>query len=1128
MVKRLFANKLFWGIFALISVASVGLAFQYADEAFPVVALDIRMSREAALDTAVDLAKSNGWGPRNPSTAGSFELDTSVRNFVELGEGGPDEFRRIVAGDLYSPYTWRVRLYREGTKEEVLVVFTPAGKPYGFSETIPEDEPGAALADSNARAVAESAARKWPIDLTAFELIQASSETRPSGRVDHSFVYERRGVSVGGDGSYRLRLTVIGDRLGEMTHYVKIPQTFTRSYEQLRSANNTIAATAFFAMALLFGIGGLGFGFLYLLRKNLLEWKKPLFWGAIVAAGIAGSELNNLRLAEMTYDTALSRNAFLFQQIASALGTFVATLVLVSLIFVAAEGLTRAAFPRHLRIWKLWSPEVAGSRQVFGRTLAGYLVLGVDLALLVGFYLVARGRFGWYVPSSFPVDPNVLATHLPWLPPLGISLYAAFVEESIFRAVPIASAVLLGRRFGRPKVWLVGAFLLQAVVFGAAHANYEAQPAFARVVELFVPSIVFGLLYFFLGLLPGIILHFAVDVAFFSIPLFATSVEGIWMHRGVVIVIAMLPLWLSLRGVFVKRGLKEAPATAYNYSWEAPVRPSRIRATQPHRKMRPPLAFGLVGLGLAGLLVYSMWADFRSDVPRLLIDRSTASDIAARALIEEGVSLSDDYRRLVTVHDDPQTEDVFIWRTEGEETYRRLMGSYLAPPHFRVRFARFTGDAVEKAEEWAVSVGATGEIRQITHTLPESSPGRRLSEEEAGEIAAGAIQRRFGIESGELRSVSAIQSNRPERTDWTFVFRDPSVELNQGEARLRVTISGDEVTDYARLVHVPDEWLRQERSASAVTSILESLSFGGLILLLLAGAIASVFGIVRGRFDVRMFRLSFLVTIVIFLGTFVNSWPSLMASLSTAQPLASQLLTRMGGSVLVAIGASAVLAVIAASISAATRESETRSGLQLFSAAGVGMVTAGVVALIALPNFSRFPTWPDLSGAETLLPEMDFGGIRIFLVIAVIIMVALSFIRDISKGWTERRFIAGSAAAGIGLILSGVLGVTSVTSWILGATAIALLLLGPSLALFLRQPSLVPVAVAVYLSLPALRQASFGAFVSSQVARSIQVLAMLGLALLWDSSVRLASSRAPQAQDDEGSSARSPEHARDL
>lgn len=1116
MVKRLFTNKLFWGIFALISIASAGLALQYADEAFPVVALDIRMSREAALDTAVELARTNGWGPRNSSTAASFELDTSVRNFVELGGGGPEEFRRIVAGDLYSPYTWRVRLYREGTKEEVLVVFTPAGKPYGFSETIPEDEAGAALQESDALAVAESAAGTWPIDLTAFELIQASSETRPSGRVDHSFVYERKAASVGEDGSYRLRLSVIGDRLGEMVHYVEIPQTFTRSYEQLRSANNTIAATAFFAMALLFGIGGLGFGFLYLLRENLLEWKRPLFWGAIVAAGIAGSELNNLRLAEMTYDTALSRNTFLFQQVASALGTFVAMFVLVSLIFVAAEGLTRAAFPRHLRLWRLWSPETAGSRQVFGRTLAGYLVLGVDLALVVGFYLVARERFGWYVPSSFPVDPNVLATHLPWLPPLGISLYAAFVEESIFRAVPIASAVLLGRRFGKPKVWIVGAFLLQAVVFGAAHANYEAQPAFARVVELFIPSIVFGLLYFFFGLLPGIILHFAVDVAFFSIPLFATSVEGIWMHRGVVIVIALLPLWLSLRWVFAKRGLKEAPATAYNYSWEAPVRPSRIPRPQPHRKMRAPLAWGLVGLGLAGLFVYSTWADFRSDVPRLLIDRSTASDIAARALIEEGVSLSDEYRRLVTVHDDPQAGDSFIWRTEGEDTYRRLLGSYLDPPHYRVRFARFTGSSIERAEEWAVAVGATGEVRQITHTLPESSPGRRLSEEEAGEIALRAIQQRFGIEPGELRSLSAIQSSRPARTDWTFVFSDPSIDLNRGEARLRVTISGDQVTDYARFVHVPDKWLRQERSASAVTSILEWFCFAGLILLLLAAAVTSVFGIVRGRFDTRIFRLSFFVTIVVFLGTFLNTWPSVMASLSTAQPVASQLLTRVGGSVLTAIGAAAVLAVIAGSISAATRESETRSGLQLFSAAGLGMATAGVIALIALPRFSRFPVWPDLSGAETLLPGMDFGGIRVFLVIAVIIMVSLSFIRDISRGWTERRIIAALAAAGIGLILSGVLGITSVMSWFLGAIVITLLLLAPYLALFLRQPSLVPVAVAVYLSLPALRQASFSAFVSSQVAESIQVLVMLGLALLWDSSVRLPSSRAPRAPDDEG------------
>lgn len=78
------------------------------------------------------------------------------------------------------------------------------------------------------------------------------------------------------------------------------------------------------------------------------------------------------------------------------------------------------------------------------------------------------------------------------------SLQAGFWEECLFRAVPLAGAALLGERFGgrRGRTWaLVAAFVLQALIFGAGHANYPTEPAWARVVELIVPSFMFAGLY---------------------------------------------------------------------------------------------------------------------------------------------------------------------------------------------------------------------------------------------------------------------------------------------------------------------------------------------------------------------------------------------------------------------------------------------------------------------------------------------------------------------------------------------------------------------------------------------------------------------------------------------------------
>ena len=72
---------------------------------------------------------------------------------------------------------------------------------------------------------------------------------------------------------------------------------------------------------------------------------------------------------------------------------------------------------------------------------------------------------------------------------------------------------------------------MQAIVFGSGHAPYPNQPAFARPVELILPSIGFGLLYVYFGLLPGIILHFTFDVVWFALPIFLASAPGIWFDR---------------------------------------------------------------------------------------------------------------------------------------------------------------------------------------------------------------------------------------------------------------------------------------------------------------------------------------------------------------------------------------------------------------------------------------------------------------------------------------------------------------------------------------------------------------------------------------------------------------------
>ena len=136
----------FWVLFVLSSLLGTAWAVRHFAEAFPLISLDLRMDRNGALGTAETIAVERGWGPDQARQAARFVLDSEVQSFVELEAGGREAFAALLAGELFSPYTWVVRRFREGETNEVAVRFRPDGRPYGFRETVPEDEPGASRA----------------------------------------------------------------------------------------------------------------------------------------------------------------------------------------------------------------------------------------------------------------------------------------------------------------------------------------------------------------------------------------------------------------------------------------------------------------------------------------------------------------------------------------------------------------------------------------------------------------------------------------------------------------------------------------------------------------------------------------------------------------------------------------------------------------------------------------------------------------------------------------------------------------------------------------------------------------------------------------------------------------------
>ena len=1095
-------KSLSWLVFVILSVLSGIYAYTFFADAYPIVSLEIRMNRDQALAEALELAHQNAWGPDDPENAASFGVDSKVRNYVELETGGSQAFSELIKSGLYSPYTWRIRLFQENKTNEVRIRFTPDGKFYGLKEKIPEDAPGAALSADSALALAqEEALEYWNLPINEYELVEKSKEERPSGRIDHTFTFERTDKKIG-EGRYRLSLAVSGDKLTEIRHFIKIPESFDKKYEEMRSANETLSTISVIAIGLLYILGGLVFSLFYLLRQRWLIWKKPLYWGLFVAALQVLVSINQMPLVWMNYDTALSAQGFLLQQILQMVLTFVGLTILFTGAFMAAESLTRKAFPNHIQLWKIWTKETAASPQVLQRTLGGYLAVTIFFAFDISLYIFANKTLGWWSPSDALFDPDVLATYFPWLSSIAISLQAGFMEECLFRAVPIAGAALLGERFGNRKAWIIGAFILQALIFGSAHANYPNQPAYARIVELIIPSIAFGLIYLFYGLLPGIILHFAYDVVWFALPLFVSDAGGVWLDRGLVILLAFVPLWIVLFARLRAKRWQDVPEENYNRSWR-PAEKESV-SEQVHERQTPAsMPSGLKNVlqlgGLAGIILWLLFTNFQNIPGYLEVDRQEAEKLATKALDEYGIQLESPWQTLSKVDMPLDQDDRFVWQEGGAKVYQKLLGRYLEEPRWMVRFVRFKGTLDERSEEYKVYVGKGGKILRLRHILPESFPGDSLAEDSARVVAHRFLQEWFHTDPQKLKEISAAPSKLPARTDWLFTFADTlNYPLDEGQARIAVKISGDKVTDGYTFVHVPEEWARNERNILNNKTLMSGISGMTRFLLLLTAAVIGIVFWSRKQFSVKAFAI---LTSVMFVANFIdlfNQYPEIMASFSTAQPVNNQKIMFFGLPLIAFLFMAAFLGLIAGFTPQWKRRQNSfgKTNALLLSVSS-GFLVAGLLALTNLFEPSWQPSWPDYTLSALALPILGgLGDLNSFLT-TIALYIFLFFALDrFSDGWTKKQWLFGFLFI-LSILLVNRPANPDFTYWLTTGLIKGIVYLLLYLFLFRYQLSLVPLTFGALIVLLEIKPAVINAVPMAIPATVIDIVLIFIVAFYW-------------------------------
>jgi hypothetical protein len=784
-----------------------------------------------------------------------------LQNYVELEAGGVTAFQQLISVRDGVTHYWKLRNFAEGQQEELILALSPQGDFVSFALTLPAEQPGPALEEETARELAEAGARQHMGErFNAYQPLETRVVRQVSGRADYNFTYEHDSLQVG-EARFRLLLTVAGDQLVAVDTFKHIPQAFEQRFGELRALNNYISQVAGFIFAGLFVLGGLVGGGIWLHRRHQLHWRPALVPAAIVATGLGVSRLMSLPSVWMDYRTTETVSNFLSQQFYLAVLIVVGLGLLFTFIYAVAEGLSRMAFAQQPRLNDVWRIPVAASPDMLGRVLGGYAWAALALAYVVLFILLSTHWLGWWIPTGLRTDPNLLSNWRPALVAVFTALQAGMWEECLFRAVPLALAVIIGRRFNLLKPLVISTLMVQALVFAGAHADYPQLPGYSRLIELFIPALVYGLIYLRYGLIPCILAHFTYNLVLMSLPLFMADAPSLWLDRVLVIMAGGAPLalvlyarwrqgaWLPLAEQW-RNGIQSPPQAT------ADTERSAAATVQDPQFVPSPLAlrsrWQLMVAGVAVVLITVNWFEPPlAEWPGFDVNRAQAIAIAEAELDQRGIKLEGEWRRSVTTQTDIGDAHRFVWQTSGRDVYQHLIGHHLDTPYWVVTWRRFDGPVEERTEQWTAWLYPDGRLHQLVHNLPEGAPGAVLTRAQAVALARDWMLSLNWPDPLTLEEKAVEEIKRPERTDWQLSYIDRSAyDHANGQAVLALRLSGDEVTGYVRGIDVPDEWRRLETAKEASKSpfyLGTSLAMGLLVMLSLSGFV--------GKYSSRPWRV---------------------------------------------------------------------------------------------------------------------------------------------------------------------------------------------------------------------------------------------------------------------------------
>ena len=327
-----------------------------------------------------------------------------------------------------------------------------------------------------------------------------------------------------------------------------------------------------------------------------------------------------------------------------------------------------------------------------------------------------------------------------------------------------------------------------------------------------------------------------------------------------------------------------------------------------------------------------------------------------------------------------------------------------------------------------------------------------------------------------MKEISEKSFKLPNRKRWIFTFLDKQAyPLETGQARINIEIDGNEITDFVRYIHIPEEYQRDETNNKSLRNILTIICYLIIFAVLLLSFLMASKNITM--FSKKAAILSFLSSFILLIIININDYMSAIATFNTSESFYTQLFSRLSSVFLSMLFISSLIGIfIGFTSKVKIKTAFEKNNFTALVGIFIGMLIMGTKALVNFFQPSLQPLWPEYKILASYFPSIATISNYLFnYILFTSIALVLATAAHTVFGKLKKRTLGLYIILPILFIISataiiGIHKIDSIPFWLISSAIMGIVIYISYATVIHLDISIVPIITACYIVTEAIQQ----------------------------------------------------------